>query len=282
MTSASGNSAEAAAYEAGIQVWRQEMDERLRSDTGWLTLTGLYWLHEGENTLGSDPACDVFLPESAPQRVGVLEFHDQAVTLHVTTDVEVRVDNEPTQSAVLRDDHDPLGPSPVQIGSVSFNVIKRADQYGIRVRDRDNPARLAFTGRRWFSVDPAYQVTAAFVPHPQARELVITNSVGIDIAMSNPGYVEFRLEDQDVRLAAFSAGEGELWFVFRDASERTYRAGRFLYGSLRDDGTAILDFNKAYNPPCAFTPYATCPLPPKENILPLKIEAGEQAPEHPV
>ncbi len=282
MTSASGNSAEAAAYEAGIQVWRQEMDERLRSDTGWLTLTGLYWLHEGENTLGSDPACDVFLPESAPQRVGVLEFHDQAVTLHVTTDVEVRVDNEPTQSAVLRDDHDPLGPSPVQISSVSFNVIKRADQYGIRVRDRDNPARLAFTGRRWFSVDPAYQVTAAFVPHPQARELVITNSVGIDIAMSNPGYVEFRLEDQDVRLAAFSAGEGELWFVFRDASERTYRAGRFLYGSLRDDGTAILDFNKAYNPPCAFTPYATCPLPPKENILPLKIEAGEQAPEHPV
>ncbi len=282
MSIASENSAEAAAYEAGIQVWRQEMEERLRSDTGWLTLTGLYWLREGENTLGSDPACDVFLPESAPPRVGVLEFHDQVVTLHVTTDAEVRVDNAPTQSAVLRDDHDPLGPSPVQIGSVSFNVIRRADQYGIRVRDRDNPARLAFAGRRWFPVDPAYQVTAAFVPHPQARELIITNSVGIDIAMSNPGYVEFRLDGQDVRLAAFSAGEGELWFVFRDASERTYRAGRFLYGSLGDDGTAILDFNKAYNPPCAFTPYATCPLPPKENVLPLKIEAGEQAPEHPI
>ncbi len=276
--SVAGHSAEAEAYQADIQSWRREVEERLRSETGWLTLTGLYWLHEGDNTLGSDPTADILLPESAPPRVGVIAFHDQVVTLHVTTDVEVKVDDAPATRAVLRDDYDPQGATWVEIGSIRFNVIKRADQYGVRVRDRNNPLRLAFAGRKWFPVDARYRVVGTFTPYPQARELDISTAAGIDVPMDSPGTVDFVLDGRPVRLEAFSAGEGELWFVFRDTSDRIYHAGRFLYASKDEDGSLIVDFNKAYNPPCAFTPYATCPLPPKGNILPFAIDAGEQEP----
>ena len=253
------------------------MDEKLRAETGWLTLTGLYWLHEGQNRIGSDPDCDIILPESTPQQFGVIDFHDEQATLHIATDLEVLVDGVvAATTSHLRDDADSLGPSRVEIGSVNFFIIRRSDQYAVRVRDRNNPARQTFAGRIWFPIEPAFQVTAAFTPHPQPKTIDIVNVVGLIETTRNPGYVDFTLNGQSIRLEAFEGGQDQLWFVFRDSSPQTYAASRFLYAPLNPDGTATLDFNKAYNPPCAFTPYATCPLPPKQNILDFPLEVGEK------
>ncbi len=271
------NSAHLSAYKAEIETWRREIEERLRSETGWLTLTGLYWLHPGENTLGSDPVADVLLPESAPKQVGFIDFADPMATLRVTTDVPVTADGQPVKTVTLRHDNEAQGPTRIEISSVNFYLIKRGDQFGMRVRDSENPARKNFKGRVWFPVDPSYRVDAKYVPHPEVRTLDIMTVAGIIEPTENPGYVEFELAGHRVHLEAFSSKPNEVWLVFRDASPHTYRAARFLYAPLKPDGTAILDFNKAYNPPCAFTPYATCPLPPKENILPFKIEVGERA-----
>jgi uncharacterized protein (DUF1684 family) len=157
-------------------------------------------------------------------------------------------------------------------------VIRRGDEYGIRVRDADNPARLTFTGRNWFPVEPHYQVSGRFIPHAVSRSIPIATSSGRTELMDNPGRVEFVLDGQSLSLEAFAAGKGELWFVFKDATSNksTYGAGRFLYAPLSAEGVVSLDFNKAYHPPCAFTPYATCPRAPKENTLPLEILAGER------
>ena len=265
-------------YEAEIEAWRAHMSESLRSETGWLTLVGLYWLHEGANTVGSDPSADVLLPENTPKGLGTIEFRDNTATLHVNTDISVLVDSESVTTAVLRDDGDPRGASRVEIGAILFTVIQRGDQYGVRVRDRNHPARQRFTGRIWYPIDPNYRVRAIYIQHPEPRTLQIMSVAGVITPITNPGYVEFALNGQHIRLEAFNEGGDDLWFVFRDANPQVYRASRFMYAPITPDGSAILDFNKAYNPPCAFTAYATCPLPLKENILSISIEAGEKAP----
>lgn len=268
--------------DADILKWRDELEARLRADDGWLTLAGLHWLHEGENSVGGDPACDVALPAaSVPPQMGMITFRDGMATLHLTTDAPVTVDGDVLLrhgSIMLRDDHAEGGPSIVTSGTVSFFVIKREAQYGIRVRDLNAPARQTFNGRRWYAINPAYQLTAHFTPHPAPRHITIINSVGIPVPMANPGWTDFELHGQRLRLEAFEAANDSLWFIFKDATNGavTYGAGRFLVAALHADGTVALDFNRAYSPPCAFTVYATCPLPPRENILPVRIEAGEQ------
>ena len=264
-------------YEQEIAAWHQSMEDKLRAETGWLTLTGLYWLHEGENTLGSDPASDVILPGNTPEHLGSIEFHDGTATLHITADVEVRVDGVViAKTNRLRPDTDVQGASLVEIGAVNFFLIKRSDEYAIRMRDRNNPARQNFTGRVWFPVNPAYRVTAEFKPYSALKTLEIINVLGMMEPTLSPGVVDFVLDGHDIRLEAFDASSDQIWFVFRDASPQTYPAARFLYATVNSDNTVVLDFNKAYNPPCAFTDFATCPLPPKQNILTFPIEAGEK------
>lgn len=270
---------QSAGYVEEITSWRQTMEELLRAEEGWLTLTGLYWLHEGINTIGADPTSDVLLPEGAPAHLGVIKFTGGEVVFSAASSVEVTVDGAVADGElVLRDDAISNAPSMVNSGTITFFVIRRGDEYGVRVRDVNNPARLSFTGRRWFPIDQDYRVTGRFIAHSTPRTLQTMNSVGQLTAMTNPGRVEFMLEGQQFSLEAFAAGGEQLWFVFKDGSSgsSTYGAGRFLYAALEADGTVILDFNKAYHPPCAFTPYATCPLPPKENVLPLAVMAGER------
>jgi uncharacterized protein (DUF1684 family) len=267
--------AQTGTYEAEIQAWRQDAEDSLRIENGWLTLTGLYWLHEGENSVGSDPASDILLPDSVPPHFGVLHLHGGTVTLRVSPDASATIDGEPVTDATLRNDYDPQGLSRVVIGSVNFHVIKRADEYGIRVRDNNSPARRTFGGRTWYPVNDHYRVMAAYTPYPQPNKLDTATIVGIDIAMDNPGYVEFTLDGHAVRLDAFSGTNGQIWFVFKDTNAHMYPGGKFLYAQVGDDMRVVLDFNKGYNPPCAFTPYATCPLPPKQNVLEFPIEAGE-------
>lgn len=264
-------------YAAEISQWRQMMDERLRAEDGWLALIGLHWLHEGPNTIGSNADCDIPLP-NAPGLIGVIDFQDGQATITAADDITLTIDGEQARTASLRDDTAKGGPTRVSIGSITFFVIKRGDHYGIRARDTNNPDRQNFTGRQWFPVDASFRVTGRLLPHTPARALQVINSVGLIEAISNPGRVEFDLHGQTLSLEAFAANERELWFVFKDrtSGQSTYGAGRFLYAPLAEDGAVSLDFNKAYHPPCAFTPYATCPRPPRENVLPVEIPVGER------
>jgi uncharacterized protein (DUF1684 family) len=268
------------AYEQTILDWRQTMETNLRRDDSWLTLAGLCWLHLGENTVGSDPTCDIDLPAgSTPEQVGVIDFQDGKATMRITCDEPVTIDGISSREAVLRDDNDEQGPSFVTIRGITFYVIKRGEQYGIRVRDVNSPVRQAFTGRKWFPIDAQYRIATLLVRYPEARTVPVMDVVGIVEPMENPGYVTFELYGQTLRLEAFTADENQVWFIFKDATsgESTYGMGRFLKASVSADGIVDLDFNRAYNPPCAFTKYATCPMPLKENTLPVRIEAGERS-----
>jgi uncharacterized protein (DUF1684 family) len=274
-----GTEIQPSSYVTEINRWRQTKNDSLRAEDGWLALIGLFWLQEGVNTIGANPKADIPIEAAVvPDQLGTIEFHDGQATLQVTADVPVTVDDLQTTQAVLRDDAAEGGPSLVKIGSVTFFVIRRGDEFGIRVRDSKNPARLAFTGRKWFSIEPRYQVIGKFVPHAVPRTIPIANASGQTELMDNPGRVEFVLDGHALVLEAFAAGKDELWFVFKDATsaKSTYGAGRFLYAPVSADGVVNLDFNKAYHPPCAFTPYSTCVRPPKENNLPLEILAGER------
>ncbi|HRE46583.1 MAG TPA: DUF1684 domain-containing protein [Aggregatilineales bacterium] len=268
-------------FEPESLAWRQMMEDRLRAEDGWLTVVGLHWLSEGSNAIGSDPTCAVPLPaKSTSSHLGWLTLQAGQVTLTVTGDDLVQIDQQPARNALLRDDHAEGGATLVNVGDLTFFVIKRGDQYAIRVRQRSSPARQMFSGRHWFPLDPAYYVLGRYVPHPTPRTVTVMNSVGSLVPMENPGWVTFRLAEHDTRLEAFDAGEDTLWFIFKDATNEalTYKAGRFLYATRDAQGGVLLDFNRAYHPPCAFTPFATCPLPPRENTLPFPIDAGERLP----
>lgn len=266
-------------YESDLKDFRDRLETSLRADDGWLALAGLFWLHDGANTVGGDPDSDIALPEtSAPPRVGVIDFHAGQATLTVADGISVSVDGEPVTVAKLVDDGERRKPSLVRVGTVSFFVIRRGDQTGIRVRDTQSPARASFAGRKWFAPDPSFRVTGRFVPHPGPRQLPNVNVVGITEMIDNPGRVAFELGGRQHEIEAFDGGKDRLFLVLRDATSgtSTYGSSRFLNAPLHADGRVELDFNRAYNPPCAFTPFATCPLPPPENILPVAIEAGER------
>lgn len=271
-------------YAQTLRDWQQKMSDSLTNEDGWLTLTGLDWLREGENTVGSATGSDVTLPDSAPARLGVLTLTDGQVTLDVSTEGTasplVTIDGQPATHAVLLNDHHVKGPSLVRVGTVSFHIMNRGILRGVRVRDSACPDRLNFPGRHWFSLDQTYRVNGEFTPDETPRQLLVDSSADVAVEVNHIGSVTFTLHDQLLRLEAFSGGghDQELWFVFKDATSgiTTYGGGRFLYAPVDESNRVSLDFNRAYFPPCAFTIYATCPLPPRENTLPIPIEAGER------
>ena len=267
------------AYKDEILAWREAQEAELKKDIGWLTLAGLHWLKDGVNGLGSDPALDVVLPEGAPARLGTLELRGASVSLR--TDVPVQVDGSPASSAALS--FDEYKPTRVEFGELTFIVIERGGQYAVRVWDKANPARAGFQGRRWFDVRDDCRVTAELAPHAAPVSVPIDNTVGQNIPMTSPGKAVFDLMGQRLALDLFVKGQGGLWVIFKDKTNGsvTYGAGRYMDVDDLGDGHVLLDFNKAYSPPCSFTSFATCPIPPRQNHLPIRVEAGEQySPSH--
>jgi len=272
------------AYRAGVRKWREEREARLKADGGWLTVAGLFWLDEGRRSFGSDAAGDFVLPASAPARAGFFERSGTAVRVVPEPGVPLLLDGQAlTAPAVMRPDTSDQ-PDVLALGPLTMTVIQRGDRYGIRLRDRDNKARREFSGLTWFDVDESWRVEAKFVPYPEPKAVKVPNVVGQMNEMPSPGYAEFTRDGQTVRLdGVFEEKDAqELFYIVRDGTSgrETYGAGRFLYAPLPKDGRVLLDFNKAYSPPCAFTPYATCPLPPKQNWIPVRVEAGEKAYHH--
>jgi len=269
------------AYRAEVQRWRVEREARLTADGGWLMVAGLFWLAEGENRFGTDPAGDIVLPEgSAPEKAGSFALKDGRVGVALLPGVSATIGGKPVAGApTLRPDTTGT-PDVLEMGALSLHVIRRGDRYGIRLKDRNAAARKAFTGLTWFDVKEDYRVEARWVEYPQPKPVKVPNVLGRSEAMPSPGYAEFTLGGKLVRVdGVLEDRPDELFFIVRDetSGKETYGAGRFLYADLPKEGKVVLDFNKAINPPCAFTPYATCPLPPPQNWMPVRVEAGELA-----
>lgn len=271
MTPASGDP-----YLAQVEAWRGEMDERLRRPNGWLALAGLHWLREGSNMIGSGTAADVRLPPAAPPQLGALELRQGSVFFAPAAEIP-RVEGAPPASEPLRPDTSG-DPHRLRWGDVELVVIERGGRLGLRVWDNGRRERIQFAGRRWYPVDPLARIMAHFEPADSEARIPVPNQLGgiDDEPLLGTAFFDWRGEEG--RLRAVPTGDGGLWFLFGDHTngETTYPAGRFLVAEALKSGGIVLDFNRAYNPPCAFTAFATCPLPPEPNHLPFPIEAGER------
>jgi hypothetical protein len=263
-------------YRTQIEKWRQQREENLKAENGWLTVAGLFWLKEGESTLGTGPGNSFVLPPgSAPEKVGTFDFHDGRTNFQAAPGVAVTVNGKPVSTASLAADS-AGSPDVLRIRNLSMFVIQRGSRFGVRLKDKDSEARRNFAGTHWFPVAEEYRVTTKFVPYTPPKRIPVPNILGDVDQEASPGYVEFTLKGQQFRLDPVSE-DHVLFFIFKDltAGKETYPSGRFLYADLPQNGEVVLDFNEAVDPPCAFTPYATCPLPPPQNHLPVRIEAGE-------
>ena len=263
------------------QAWRDGRAKRLTSPNGWLTLVGLHWLEPGENVFGSDPDCAVPLPAGkAPKRAGLLVLDSGVVRIKPAKDSGFMLDGKPVVAQVLADDT-MAKPDVVTRGDLSFVVIKRGDRRGIRVKDSQSPVLKSFKGLDYFPADPKWRVTASFAPYATPKKVTIPTVLGTTESMEAPGLVTFTIDGKTLTLEPVveDPSDAKLFFIFKDqtSAKETYGAGRFLYADIPKDGKVVLDFNQAYNPPCAFTHYATCPLPPKKNWLAIRVEAGEKA-----
>ncbi len=266
----------ASTYIHDLLAQRQQRKEQLLADNGWLTVAGLFWLQPGENSLGAAPTNAIVLAGAAmPAYAGVIETADEQIRLRTAPGVTMMHNGAPVTELLMQ--HDLSGQADyVTLGTFTLLAIKRGTRYGIRLFDSVSAARQTFTGLQWYPINPAWRVTAHFEAHNPPRALAIDNVLGDTVESSNPGVVVFTLAGHTCRLEAEGRGN-KLFFNFRDLTNRdtTYGAGRFLYTDVAVDGKVTLDFNQATNPYCAYTPYATCPLPPPQNQLPIRVEAGE-------
>jgi len=278
---ADGAASSPSSFEADIAAWRANRQEGLRSESGWLSLVGLYWLHEGENRFGADPQGDIVLPAgSAPPSAGSFFLEHGKVRVTAEAGAVLTLAGAPV---VTRDDlqgDDRQTPDKLGLGDLSLQVIRRGQRVGIRVKSPNTQARRQFRGLDYFPASESYRVTARFIRARAARKIPLATVIGTVEPMTAPGTLEFTLGGRTLHLDPVLETDDakELFIIFRDetADHETYPAGRFLYAELPRDGKVVLDFNKAENPPCAFTDFATCPLPPRQNILPVRIEAGEK------
>ena len=266
-------------YRADVESFRKAREAKLTSDTGWLTIAGLHFLTQAETTVGSDAANDVVLPNGAPPRVGTFVLAKNGhVSVKLAPGVAVSLlDGKPFSGGPLKSDGDGP-PDRLVLGDVQVWVHQSGERPAIRVRDKNNPLRKTFTGMKWYAVNDVYRVEGTFEPFDKPKTVQVPNLLGDIDTMTSPGTVSFSLGGKTMRMAAIAENENELWFIFRDltSGHETYPAARFLYTPKPVDGKVPLDFNKAENPPCAFNSYATCPLPPEENRLQVRVEAGEK------
>jgi uncharacterized protein len=272
--------ADQSTYNQEIDQWRAKREKRLMSEDGWLTLVGLFWLNEGENKIGSDPSNTVVFPKDRSAAVvGSLWLEKGKVRIEAKPDSGITSENKPVTSQALVSDADPnVDPTELHLSSLTFYVISRANKIGVRVKDSKNPARTQFPGLQYFPTSTDWRIEAKLVPNNPPKKIPITNILGMTDDTDSPGTLVFQKDGKTYHLDALKE-EDQLFILFKDqtSGKETYGIGRFVNTDAPDSqGKVILDFNKAYNPPCAFTNFATCPLPPPQNRLSMRVEAGEK------
>jgi uncharacterized protein len=269
---------DSAAFAQSTAAWHAQREKRLAADDGWLTLVALLWLKEGDNIAGSASGATVVFPAKAPARLGTFHRSGNAVSFQPEPGVVVTRANQPFAGGPLKSDADGE-PDILEVGGLHFFLIQRGDRMGLRVKDPDAPKRRDFHGVPTYEADPRWRIEAKWEPAPPGNSIPVPNVLGSVDKMPAPGTAVFSVDGKEFRLTpVLEEGESNLFFVFADATNRTetYGAGRYLYAQPPKEGRVVLDFNRSYNPPCAFSPYATCPLPPKQNRLSIPIAAGEK------
>lgn len=271
------NSPDKEKYLKELQKWKEQRLQRLKSKNGWLNLAGLYWLNEGKNTLGSDSSNSIVFPPEAPPDAGKIIKSGDSIYFRASPDSEIKINGNLQNSALINPDASG-NPDLMEYKSLAWYIIKRDSRYGIRLRDYDHPRILKLDHIPSFEPDLKWRKTAKFIPFDEPDTVLVPTVIGVDESYISPGKLVFMHEGKEYELLPFKAGKGFFIIIGDQTSAvETYPAGRFMYTELPDkDNEVILDFNKAYNPPCAFSPYATCPLPPPENRLDLRIDAGEK------
>jgi uncharacterized protein len=285
-----GIAAKTADWQSDLLAWRAQRAQHLSAPDGWLTLVGLNWLEPGDNSFGAAADNRIRLDSPVAAHLGVLRLSGNHVSLVAPPQgfpSTLLVDGRPAHATALAGDDSE--PTVLTAGSLTLIVIHRGDRYALRVKDAQAPTRLDFHGLRWYAPNPHFRVEARWIPWVPAHQEKIPTIIGTTIEMPAPGLAEFTLDDQTVQLEPVleDPGDKQLFFIVRDATSRTtsYGAGRFLYTDFPDrglehSGHVVLDFNRLQNPPCAYTPYATCPLPPARNRLALALPAGEERYSH--
>jgi len=264
-------------YIAEIEQWHQKRIERLKKDTGWLNLVGLHWLKEGENTFGSSEENDIKFPDNSPQKIGTIILKDSLLTFKSADGVDVLNNDVKVTVLELKDDLTGMRTT-LATGSLRWYIIKIGERYGIRLRDVESPILKEFKNIDIYPINEDWQIEATFIPYGPPKQILIPNILGTVEEDKSPGALSFTKNGKNYKLDAIESRSG-FFIIFADetSGKETYGAGRFLYTDRPDSNNiVILDFNISYNPPCVFTKYATCPLPPKQNYLHLKITAGEK------
>jgi len=266
------------AYVESIEEWQLQRMERLKSKNGWLNLAGLFWLEEGENSFGSDPSNKVVFPEKADAFCGTLILDDGKVFMQVNEGVKIGIgDSLVTKADLIHDQA--KNTTHLQQGDLAWNIIKRGERYGIRMRDYKHPRINQLAHIPSYPIQTSYVVEATLKPFDEPRTMVVATPVeGFTESYECPGELHFKIKNEALVLYPFISGKSYFLVIADETTGMdTYGAGRFMYSMPDSTGRIILDFNKAYNPPCVFSPYATCPMPPRENFLPIAIEAGEKS-----
>ena len=266
-------------YEEKIENWKQDRIESLKEPEGWLRLTGMYWLEEGENSFGSGEENDLIFPEgSIPEYAGTIIYQNGQVVMKTADDVPVTHTNEQVSEFVLYDGTD--APR-AEYGSLEWFVIVRGDLTGIRLYDKEYARADAFDGFPSYPVDPEWRREARFIPNSEEITIPIVNVLGQQRDAPSPGAIEFTIEEETFTLDALEGGE-RLFIIVGDETNKTdtYQAGRYIYIDYPEEGSdyTVIDFNKTYNPPCSFNMFTTCQLPPPQNRLDVAIPAGEKRP----
>jgi len=272
---------DAADYKSQIEAWRAQRLKSLTSENGWLTLVGLYWFKPGDNTFGRARDNALVLDNAAlAPHAGTFTLDQAGVRFSAAKDAGITINGQDATSIDLAPDTSGA-PTILSSGTLRFFVIDRVGHTGLRVRDVASPLRTHFKGLDYFPIDEHWAFHAQFHPYDPVKAVQIVNVLGMVDTMSAPGYLTFSRGGQEWRLDALleDPGADELFIMFADGTSgrETYGAGRFMYPPLPKSGEVLLDFNKAYNPPCAFNEFATCPLPPRQNRLALRVEAGEKS-----
>jgi uncharacterized protein (DUF1684 family) len=259
-----------------IEKWRAEHEESYTRN--WVTIEGLHFLKRGAQSAGSAPDNDVILIPSLPEHLGTFRVASDEVTFDPAPGAPITINGETAASPVVLRDDGAEAPDVIEANGASVVAHRSGERLSLRVRDPNGERARAFQGFDWFPISRDYRVVGRFVADAAPRTLPVVNTFGDVDTYATEGIVEFTLNGEVLRLRPFTTEPGRFYFVFNDASsgDETYEAARFLYSDLRQDGTTILDFNEAYNPPCSFNPFTTCPIPLPENQLPLKVLAGEK------
>ena len=264
-------------YYNSIRSWRKNYEEKLGAPDGWLSISGLFWLNQGVNRLGNEHSCEVHLPLSGGfRKIGTITLDGSQLTLSAEGDAPLICNGQPVTTLEIKLNE--FGASDwIFLNDLKFNVIQRTTRYGVRVYDPNNPQRKKIINVRWFGINEQFCIEARYRPLDEPIQLTIVNVLGDASEEPCNGYVEFAVGNQICKLYPLSLEDGRLWFMFKDTTNNrlSYSGGRFLVADAPKDGIVMMDFNKTYNPPCAYTDFATCPLPPEINRLAVDIVAGE-------